>query len=208
MKKYKIRLKYIENKRKKVTTRVVSTTVAVWHAVTNLAAVQRSPGSIGEIRRSHRLETSRSATSATADGLAPEGASQTKKFCLQVIKKRPRKPDVADVHEWCSAATGYKMYGLLLENMAEYIRQTYGEERWEDIRRQAGVEQPSFSVHQVYPENLITRLAKKAQEELSSAVTTEDNMSAVQLMIETDKPGDQPADSNKLKNRSNTQNPS
>ncbi|GBP93845.1 hypothetical protein EVAR_63248_1, partial [Eumeta japonica] len=32
-----------------------------------------------------------SATSATADGLAPEGASQTKKFCLQVIKKRPRK---------------------------------------------------------------------------------------------------------------------
>lgn len=48
--------------------------------------------------------------------------------------------------------------------MAEYIRQTYGEERWEDIRRQAGVEQPSFSVHQVYPENLITRLAKKAQE--------------------------------------------
>ncbi|GBP68769.1 hypothetical protein EVAR_83502_1 [Eumeta japonica] len=59
-----------------------------------------------------------SATSATADGLAPEGASQTKKFCLQVIKKRPRKkfclqvikkrprkPDVADVHEWCSAAT-------------------------------------------------------------------------------------------------------
>ncbi|GBP88363.1 Gelsolin, cytoplasmic [Eumeta japonica] len=47
-----------------------------------------------------------SATSATADGFAPEGASQTKKFCLQVIKKRPRKPDVADVHEWCSAATG------------------------------------------------------------------------------------------------------
>ncbi|GBP06215.1 hypothetical protein EVAR_3571_1 [Eumeta japonica] len=46
-----------------------------------------------------------SATSAAADGLAPEGASQTKKFCLQVIKKRPRKPDVADVHEWCSAAT-------------------------------------------------------------------------------------------------------
>ncbi|GBP82422.1 hypothetical protein EVAR_99113_1 [Eumeta japonica] len=58
-----------------------------------------------------------SATSATADGLAP-GASQTKtfclqvikkrprkRFCLQVIKKRPRKPDVADVHEWCSAAT-------------------------------------------------------------------------------------------------------
>ncbi|XP_060807055.1 soluble guanylate cyclase 88E [Amyelois transitella] len=58
------------------------------------------------------------------------------------------------------------MYGLLLENMAEYIRQMYGEDKWEEIRRQAGVEQPSFSVHQVYPENLITRLAKTAQEVL------------------------------------------
>ncbi|EEB09977.1 Soluble guanylate cyclase gcy-31, putative [Pediculus humanus corporis] len=54
------------------------------------------------------------------------------------------------------------MYGLLLENLAEYIKQVYGEERWEEIRRLASVEQPSFSVHQVYPETLIPRLAKKA----------------------------------------------
>lgn len=54
------------------------------------------------------------------------------------------------------------MYGLLLENLAEYIKQVYGEERWEEIRRLAAVEQPSFSVHQVYPETLIPRLAKKA----------------------------------------------
>ncbi|XP_011500910.1 PREDICTED: soluble guanylate cyclase 88E-like [Ceratosolen solmsi marchali] len=54
------------------------------------------------------------------------------------------------------------MYGLILENMSEYIRQVYGEDRWEEIRRQAAVDQPSFSVHQVYPENLIPRLAKKA----------------------------------------------
>ncbi|XP_066597958.1 soluble guanylate cyclase 88E isoform X2 [Prorops nasuta] len=54
------------------------------------------------------------------------------------------------------------MYGLILENMSEFIRQVYGEDRWEEIRRQASVEQPSFSVHQVYPENLIPRLAKKA----------------------------------------------
>ncbi|XP_063989104.1 soluble guanylate cyclase 88E [Diachasmimorpha longicaudata] len=54
------------------------------------------------------------------------------------------------------------MYGLILENLAEYIRQVYGEEKWEEIRRQAAVDQPSFSVHQVYPENLIPRLAKKA----------------------------------------------
>ncbi|XP_013112475.2 soluble guanylate cyclase 88E isoform X1 [Stomoxys calcitrans] len=55
------------------------------------------------------------------------------------------------------------MYGLLLENLSEYIKSVYGEEKWEDIRRQAGVDSPSFSVHQVYPENLLNKLAKKAQ---------------------------------------------
>lgn len=56
------------------------------------------------------------------------------------------------------------MYGLLLENLSEYIKKIYGEERWEEIRRMANVEQPSFSVHQVYCETLIPRLAKKSQE--------------------------------------------
>ncbi|XP_030746361.1 soluble guanylate cyclase 88E-like, partial [Sitophilus oryzae] len=46
--------------------------------------------------------------------------------------------------------------------MSEYIKQTYGEDKWEEIRRAAGVEQPSFSTHQVYPEGLIPRLSKKA----------------------------------------------
>ncbi|TDG38474.1 hypothetical protein AWZ03_015104, partial [Drosophila navojoa] len=55
------------------------------------------------------------------------------------------------------------MYGLLLENLSEYIKSVYGEEKWEDIRRQAGIDAPSFSVHQVYPENLLQKLAKKAQ---------------------------------------------
>lgn len=60
------------------------------------------------------------------------------------------------------------MYGLLLENLAEYIKITYGEDKWDDIRRQAGIDAPSFSVHQVYPENLLTKLAKKAQQVPSS----------------------------------------
>lgn len=57
-----------------------------------------------------------------------------------------------------------KMYGLLLENLAEYIKINYGEDKWDDIRRQAGIDSPSFSVHQVYPENLLNKLAKKAQQ--------------------------------------------
>jgi Heme NO binding. len=64
------------------------------------------------------------------------------------------------------------MYGLVLENMAEYIKQVYGEERWEEIRRLASVDQPSFSVHQVYPENLIPRLAKKAIQVRSFALNS------------------------------------
>lgn len=56
------------------------------------------------------------------------------------------------------------MYGLLLENLAEYVKINYGEEKWEDIRRQAGIDSPSFSVHQVYPENMLQKLAKKAQQ--------------------------------------------
>lgn len=60
--------------------------------------------------------------------------------------------------------TQKKMYGLLLENLAEYIKINYGEDKWDDIRRQAGIDSPSFSVHQVYPENLLNKLAKKAQQ--------------------------------------------
>ncbi|XP_037071321.1 soluble guanylate cyclase 88E-like [Pollicipes pollicipes] len=54
------------------------------------------------------------------------------------------------------------MYGLLLENLAEFIKVGYGEDQWEAIRREAMVDMPSFSTHQVYPEGLLPRLAKVA----------------------------------------------
>lgn len=56
------------------------------------------------------------------------------------------------------------MYGLLLENLSEYIKTVYGEEKWDDIRRQTGISSPSFSVHDDYDENLLNQLAAKAQE--------------------------------------------
>lgn len=56
------------------------------------------------------------------------------------------------------------MYGLLLENLSEYVKSVYGEEKWEDIRRQAGLDPTSFVSRQVYPENLLNKLAKKAQQ--------------------------------------------
>lgn len=56
------------------------------------------------------------------------------------------------------------MYGLLLESLASYVKERYGDEKWEEIRRAAGVDQTSFSTHQVYPESLIPRLSTKAVE--------------------------------------------
>ncbi|KAK5643076.1 hypothetical protein RI129_006921 [Pyrocoelia pectoralis] len=54
------------------------------------------------------------------------------------------------------------MYGLILENLSEYIKHRYGEDKWEEIRKAAAVDQPSFSTHQVYSENLVPKLARKA----------------------------------------------
>lgn len=56
------------------------------------------------------------------------------------------------------------MYGILLENLVSFIKEVYGEEKWHEIRRQAGIDAPAFSVHQVYPENLLNTLAKRAQQ--------------------------------------------
>ena len=58
------------------------------------------------------------------------------------------------------------MYGLLLESLACFIKENYGDEKWEEIRRASGIEQISFSTHQVYPENMIPRLSAKAVEVL------------------------------------------
>lgn len=62
------------------------------------------------------------------------------------------------------------MYGLLLESLACYIKENYGDEKWEEIRRAAAIEHISFSTHQIYPENLIPKLSAKAIEVRTLAV--------------------------------------
>ncbi|XP_042225179.1 soluble guanylate cyclase 88E-like isoform X2 [Homarus americanus] len=54
------------------------------------------------------------------------------------------------------------MYGLLVENFSEYIKQQYGEDMWEQIRHHANIDQPAFSTHRVYSENVLPRLVKSA----------------------------------------------
>ena len=41
------------------------------------------------------------------------------------------------------------MYGLVVENVAAYIKVKHGKDAWENIRRLANIDTPSFSIHQV-----------------------------------------------------------
>ncbi|OXA43796.1 Soluble guanylate cyclase 88E [Folsomia candida] len=54
------------------------------------------------------------------------------------------------------------MYGLLLENLATFIKAQWGEGKWESVRRHAGIDLVAFSIHHVYPETLMRRLARSA----------------------------------------------
>jgi len=53
------------------------------------------------------------------------------------------------------------MYGLIFENFSGYIKVKYGEEAWDNVRRLANVDTPTFSIHHVYPEQLLGKIAKK-----------------------------------------------
>lgn len=56
------------------------------------------------------------------------------------------------------------MYGLLLENLAEYVKTVFGDEKWDEIRRKADIATISFGVHDDYDENLLMKIASIAQE--------------------------------------------
>jgi guanylate cyclase len=41
------------------------------------------------------------------------------------------------------------MYGLIISNFSVYLSNKYGEEAWENVRRLASIDTPTFAVHQV-----------------------------------------------------------
>ena len=49
------------------------------------------------------------------------------------------------------------MYGLICENVSSFIKYKYGDDTWDNIRRLANIDSPTFSVHKV------VELAKKAR---------------------------------------------
>ncbi|EEC05468.1 soluble guanylate cyclase, putative [Ixodes scapularis] len=54
------------------------------------------------------------------------------------------------------------MYGLIFENLSQYVCAVYGAERWEEIRRRSRIEMSTFSTHEVYPDHVILKLIAKA----------------------------------------------
>ncbi|OQV12249.1 putative Soluble guanylate cyclase 88E [Hypsibius exemplaris] len=64
------------------------------------------------------------------------------------------------------------MYGLVIESIVAYIRKTYGDDKWMEIRKHGKVEQHSFSTHLIYPETTIPRLVETAAQ--LCGVTRED----------------------------------
>ncbi len=41
------------------------------------------------------------------------------------------------------------MYGLIFENFSGYMKHKYGEEAWDQVRRLANLDSPTFSLHHV-----------------------------------------------------------
>ncbi|KPM07974.1 soluble guanylate cyclase-like protein [Sarcoptes scabiei] len=54
------------------------------------------------------------------------------------------------------------MYGLLIENIIQYIQEKYGTEKWNEIRRLAQIEEISFHTHTVYPDVYTKNIIDKA----------------------------------------------
>ncbi|KAG8185844.1 hypothetical protein JTE90_004386 [Oedothorax gibbosus] len=56
------------------------------------------------------------------------------------------------------------MYGLIFENLSQYVIKVWGEEKWEEIRKGANVHQCTFRRQQVYEDSMIPRLTASACE--------------------------------------------
>ena len=58
------------------------------------------------------------------------------------------------------------MYGLLLESIVLFIKKAYSEEKWQEVRKAARLDQETFNLHQVYAETIIPKLIDATQEQV------------------------------------------
>ena len=54
------------------------------------------------------------------------------------------------------------MYGLLLQNLAEYVIKVYGDKKWKEIKDSLKIEQDDFDMGDTFPESQLIKMGKKA----------------------------------------------
>ncbi|XP_023325301.1 soluble guanylate cyclase 88E isoform X2 [Eurytemora carolleeae] len=54
------------------------------------------------------------------------------------------------------------MYGLILQNMVEYIRNSYGEKQWKEIKTKLDLAEDDFGISEQFPEGQISKMGKAA----------------------------------------------
>ena len=54
------------------------------------------------------------------------------------------------------------MYGLIIQNLQSFLIKEFGEEKFHQIRLEAGIEEHVFSIHEKYNDDIIERLAMSA----------------------------------------------
>jgi len=58
------------------------------------------------------------------------------------------------------------MYGLILQNMAEYIKKSYGPGKWKQIQEKMEIKEDNFGVADIFPEGQILKMGKTAMKML------------------------------------------
>ena len=59
------------------------------------------------------------------------------------------------------------MYGLILQNMAEYIQNKHGDNMWKKVKEQLNLEVDAFGAAETFPESQVGKMGKTAMKILS-----------------------------------------
>lgn len=54
------------------------------------------------------------------------------------------------------------MYGIILQNMSEYIKKSFGPGKWKEIKEKMEIQEENFGIADVFPEGQVTKMGKTA----------------------------------------------
>ncbi|XP_043470147.1 soluble guanylate cyclase 89Da-like [Leptopilina heterotoma] len=64
------------------------------------------------------------------------------------------------------------MYGMLLESVQHFVQLEYGEELWLQMLEKAGVKHTVFNTRQIYPDDLMTKLAAALADHIGESINS------------------------------------